>query len=135
MIYLMADANIEGQAGRLAKQMQRENWIELWNYLQLSVLTFADVGLNPADSDAVVWKRCQEREIYLLTSNRSGKDPDSLESTIRTENTPQCLPVFTITDAERISLDSNYCEKVIEAMLEYLLDADNIRGTGRLFLP
>jgi len=131
----MADANIQGQVDKLAKRMQLKDWIDFWNYLQLCFLTFADIGLEPADSDAVVWKRCQERQIFLLTSNRSGRDPDSLEATIRSQNTPQSLPVFTIADSDRISRDSSYCEEVVEALFEYLLNADNIRGTGRLYLP
>ena len=78
MIYLMADANIQGQVDRLAKRMQAEDWIDFWTYLQLSLLTFAEVDLIPADSDTVVWQRCQERRIFLLTSNRNAKHADSL---------------------------------------------------------
>jgi hypothetical protein len=134
-MYLMADANIPGQVDRLTKRMQAEDWSDFWTYLQLSLLTFADVDLIPADSDVVVWQRCQERRIFLWTSNRNAKEDDSLEATIRSQNTPQSLPVFTIGDADRISLDSSYCERVIEALFDYLLEAENIRGTGRLFLP
>jgi len=131
----MADANIQGQIDRLSKRMQAVDWREFWTFLQLSFLTFADVGLDPADSDAVVWQRCQERQVFLLTSNRNDKDPDSLEATIRIHNTPQCLPVFTIGDTDRISVDGSYCERVIETLFAYLLEAENIRGTGRLYLP
>jgi hypothetical protein len=34
--------------------------------------------------------------MILLTGNRNLKDPDSLEQTIREENTPFSLPVITI---------------------------------------
>ena len=82
-----------------------------------------------------MWHRCQERQLYLLTSNRNDKDPDSLEATIRSHNTPQSLPVFTIGDADRVLQEHDYCDRVIVGLLEHLLQLDNICGTGRLYLP
>lgn len=135
MICLLADANIQGHIDRLVKTMQEEPWTELWTSLQLCHLTFADVDLNVADSDALIWHRCQEREAFLLTNNRNDDDPDSLEAAIRNHNTVQSLPVFTIGDADRILRDFAYRQRVVEALYEYLLETDNIRGTGRLYLP
>jgi hypothetical protein len=135
VIALLADANIQGHINGLVKRMQAEPWIEIWTFLQMSCVAFADVGLDTADPDSVIWRRCQERQLYLLTNNRNDDGPDSLENTIRTCNTPESLPVFTIGDAERLLSDRDYCDRVIWALLEYLLEPDNFRGTGRLFLP
>jgi hypothetical protein len=135
VITLMADANIIRQVARLTGRMQGESWREFWDYLQLRVVEFADVGLDPADSDAIVWHKCQAQQILLLTNNRNDDGPDSLEATIRQFNTPRSLPVFTIGDADKILESSEYTERVVDRLFRYLLDYDNILGTGRLFLP
>ena len=135
MVTLLADANIQGHVDRLAERMQAEPWVGFWNYLHLSYVAFADVGLDLADSDVVVWKRCQEKGLCLVTNNRNDDGLDSLENTIRTYNTPQSLPVFTIGDADRTLLDRDYSDKVIWALVDYLLRLDNLLGTGRLFIP
>src|SRR5262249_18882340 len=98
-------------------------------------LHFADIGLVPESTDVVVWQTCQQQGIYLITDNRNQDDQDSLEATIRTQNRPTSLPVFTIGDAQRLRNSREYTSEVIETLLIYLLEEDNIRGTGRLFLP
>lgn len=60
---------------------------------------------------------------------------DFFEATIRAKNLPSSLPVFTISDFNRFRSDRDYVEAVIAKLLEYLVDADNILGTGRLYLP
>jgi hypothetical protein len=83
----------------------------------------------------VVWRRCQEQRLLLLTNNRNDDGPDSLEATIRTYNTPESLPVFTFGDADKISKSQEYAEEVIESLFDQLLRIDTLNGTGRLFLP
>lgn len=117
MIVLLADVNIEGHVRRLVARMQAEPWREFWEYLELSLMTFHDVGLAPTDPDSLVWQRCQERQLFLLTNNRNDDGPDSLEATIRTRNDPICLPVFTIGDADEILRSRDYAEEVVEAFL------------------
>jgi hypothetical protein len=132
---LLADANIQGHVDRLINRMKGDPWVEFWTHLQLSYATFANVGLDPSDSDIVVWNRCQEKQLCLVTNNRNSDGPDSLETTIRTCNTPQCLPVFTIGDADRTLSDRGYSDAVIWALIDYLLRLDGLLGTGRLYLP
>jgi len=55
--------------------------------------------------------------------------------TILSFNTPECLPVFTLGDAERILSSHDYADRVIDRLFRYLFEIDNIRGTGRLYLP
>jgi hypothetical protein len=135
VITLLADADIKGHVARLVARMQGESWREFWDYLDLRQVNFEDVGLEPAASDAVVWHKCQEQRIFLLTNNRNEDGPDSLEATIRALSTPQSLPVFTIGDADNILSSSEYAERVADRLFRYLLEVDNILGTGRLFLP
>jgi hypothetical protein len=135
VISLLADANIQGHVVRLVARMRAEPWLEFWDYLQLRCLQFQDVGLQLSDPDMVVWQRCQERELLLLTDNRNNKGPQSLEATIRSCNTPQSLPVFTIGDARSVLIDHDYADRVIDRLFRYMLEFESIRGTGRLFLP
>jgi hypothetical protein len=54
---------------------------------------------------------------------------------IRTRTLPTSLPVFTISDIHRYRSERDYVEAVVAKLLEYLMDADNLRGVGRLYLP
>ena len=57
MPILLADANINGHIKRLVhRDAELEPWVEFWTDLQMSCVFFADVGLDQADTDAVVWR-------------------------------------------------------------------------------
>jgi hypothetical protein len=43
--------------------------------------------------------------------------------------------VFTLPGPDRVYHSAVFLDRVVEKLLEYLLDADNIRGVGRLYLP
>jgi uncharacterized protein with von Willebrand factor type A (vWA) domain len=58
-----------------------------------------------------------------------------LEAVIQNENQPDSLPVKTIADATRILQDRLYAERVAERLLEYLMRIDEVRGTGRIYVP
>jgi hypothetical protein len=74
-------------------------------------------------------------EIVLITANRNSDGPDSLELTIRRENESTSLPVLTLSDSQRVESDREYAEVTAEALIDYLFRIDDVRGTGRLFLP
>ena len=78
---------------------------------------------------------CQRQGIVLITGNRNAEGPESLEITIRNENGPDCLPVLTIADRDRLMRDREYAESVLERLLETVIDLKVLRGAGRLFLP
>ena len=54
---------------------------------------------------------------------------------IRCYNTPDSLPVFTVSDPARFGADSAYDARLARDLIEYLIGIDRLRGTGRLFLP
>jgi hypothetical protein len=135
VIRLLADANVEGHVARLSSLMQSDYWRELWEYLEIRILTVRAVGLAPNDSDAAVWQLCQQQQMYLLTNNRNDDGPDSLAATIRARSRPASLPVFTFADADEILRDTAYAERVIESLFDHLLRIEALRGTGRLYLP
>lgn len=139
---ILADVNIQGYVDLLVALMQAEPWKVFWDHFQLRYVRFPDVGLAPESPDILVWQTCQQMELLLLTDNRNQDVPDSLESTIRAHNTATSWhntatswPVFTIADVRRLRHNRDYAEQVIESFLKYLLQADNLRGTGRLYLP
>jgi hypothetical protein len=101
----------------------------------LTEYDFERLGLARDVSDSLLWNLCQEREIVLVTANRNDDGPDSLEATVRAHNGPASLPVFTIADADRVLREQTYATRVAEKPLDYLFIIDQVRGTGRLYVP
>ena len=132
---LLADVNNAKQVRVLLMLLQEEPRAFFWDHLGLSVATFADLGLHPRSSDLEVWLMCQTEDLLLITANRNNDGPESLESTMRTKGTSQSLPVFTLADSNRVLNERSYAETVADQLLEYLYDMENLKGTGRLYLP
>jgi len=132
---ILADINAIGLVEVLVRHMQRDPWAELWNDLGLSLKRFEDVGLAPESSDSLIWLTCQAEQLVLITDNRNLDSAESLEATIRARNRSDCLPVFTIANLNKFRLNRSYAERVLESLYDYLLRIDEVRGTGRLFLP
>lgn len=132
---ILADANCEGQLALLLRLFGQSWRQEVWAYLRLARLAFADVGLLRDASDREVWLVCQRERIVLVTANRNDEGPESLEATIQQHNTPQSLPVFTLANDQRVLRDITYAEQVADRLLEALFDIDSYRGTGRIYLP
>ena len=132
---LVADANIQGQVEYLVQRMQADAWVDFWQALGLVFHRFEDVGLPTSSTDLEVWNVCQAEQLILITDNRNLDSENSLEATIRRNNTPGSLPVFTIADMNEFRTNSSYVERVVEVLYDYLLRIDDLRGTGRLYLP
>jgi hypothetical protein len=132
---ILADVNIVGQVAFLVQIMQSGAWADFWQALGLVLHEFADVGLAPDATDLEIWQRCQAEHLILLTNNRNDDGPDSLEAAIRQHNTADALPVFTIGNVTRLETSRAYAEEIVESLYEYLLRIDEVRGTGRLYLP
>jgi hypothetical protein len=132
---ILCDANIEGHAAHIWMRMQSAEWRELTTAFDVTFQTFREAGLDPAASDDAVWRSCQSTGLYLLTSNRNEENDSSLGATIRREGTPTSLPVFTLPMADRVYSSPAFLERVVDKLLTYILDAENIRGAGRLYVP
>ena len=135
MLTLLLDENIDGYADYLSRFIYSSAWNDISSLLGVRLVTFEDVGLARGTADEQIWEFCQQQRFYLVTDNRNKDNPDSLETMIRTRNLPTSLPVFTISDMRRLRAERGYVEFVIERLLEYLMDADNLFGVGRLYLP
>jgi hypothetical protein len=132
---ILIDANIEGQGARIWMRMQTAEWRDITAGLDVTFRTFREAGLDPSSPDNEVWHFCQAQGYYLLTSNRNEESEDSLEATLRREGTPASLPIFTLPLADRVYYSPVFLDRVVEKLFDYVLDADNIRGAGRLYLP
>jgi hypothetical protein len=132
---LLADVNIQGQVETLRLILESAEWSEIWRSLGLRVYTFADVGLARNSPDNKVWRLCQTNGLVLLTANRNKEGADSLEATIRAENTPASLPVITLADSEAVRHSGAYAARAAIRLLDFLLDIDRVGGTGRLYIP
>ncbi|QSJ15874.1 ACP S-malonyltransferase [Nostoc sp. UHCC 0702] len=130
MIFLI-DHNIEGQATRLWETIFAEGWLDLIN---VRFITFEEVALPIDSSDRVVWRFAQENKMIILTANRSMEGEDSLEKTIRDENTMNSLPVITIANVNKM-VERSYREQCSVRLIEILIDIENSMGIGRIFIP
>ena len=132
---ILADANIQGQVNHIVMLIRAGPWCEFWDGLSLQLATFEDIGLSFDAPDSEVWQRCQERGIVLLTDNRNADGPDSLEAVIAAKSTATSLPVVTIGNVKELNVSREYADAVIEGLLDVIMRLDELRGTGRLFLP
>jgi hypothetical protein len=132
---ILADANCEGHLALLLRLFQQHWRREVWEFLRLVQISFADLGLPPDTSDRDVWEVCQRAQVVLVTANRNEAGPESLEATIQHQNTRQSLPVFTLANDQRVLRDRQYAETVADRLIEVLFDIDSYRGTGRIYLP
>lgn len=60
--------------------------------------------------------------------------PDSLEQTIREENTATSLPVLTIGRTDRM-IEPAYRQVCAARLLEIVLYPEDYVGAGRVFIP
>jgi hypothetical protein len=135
VIGILPDANSIGQVQALVQRMQAEPWAEFWTELNLVLTRFEDVGLTSDSADSDIWHKCQAEQLVLLTDNRNHDSLDSLEAIIRKHNQPDSLPVFTIGDLDKFQNSREYAERVLIKLYDYLTRIDEVRGTGRLYLP
>lgn len=132
---ILADINIEGIMVHLGRIWLSPTWRALWSDLNISIESFESLGLSTDALDSEIWRICQEQTVVLIAANRNADGPDSLEMVIRNDNRAESLPVLTLADAERVLRDRTYAEKTAEVILDYLLRIDEVRGTGRIYVP
>jgi predicted nuclease of predicted toxin-antitoxin system len=127
----LIDYNLTGDAVLFLGTLSAEGWLDL---LPIRFLTFQDVGLPMDSSDRVVWQFAQTNQMILITANRNMKGGDSLEQTMREENTPNSLPILTIANPDRFD-ESSYRQRCVTRLIEILFDLENYMGVGRIFIP
>jgi hypothetical protein len=131
VITILVDHDIEGQALILWGTLATDGWLTL---SPMRLVTFAHIGLPVDSSDRLVWRTAQARGMVLLTHNRNMRGDDSLEQTIRENNTPTSLPIVTIGRIDRVR-ERAYRERCAVRLVEIGLEIENYLGVGRIFIP
>ncbi len=127
----LIDYNLTGDAVLFWGTLSSEGWLDL---LPIRFFTFREVELPMDSSDRVVWDFAQTNQMILITANRNMKGDDSLEQTMREENTPTSLPILTIGNPDRFD-ESGYRQRCATRLIEILLNLENYTGVGRIFIP
>ena len=109
-IIFLIDHNLKAHALVLFGAIASQGWLDI---LPIQFVNFAEVDLAVDSNDRVVWRLAQEKQMILLTANRSMKGKDSLEQVMREESTSNSLPVFTIANADRLLNDRPLAEPKI----------------------
>jgi predicted nuclease of predicted toxin-antitoxin system len=127
----LIDYNMRGQATLLWGTLAAEGWLEL---VPIRFVGFEEVSLSEDSNDRLVWQVAQTNQMLILTANRNMKGIDSLEQVIREGNIATSLPVVTIGNKERLD-EQSYREQCASRLVEILLDLENHKGVGRLYIP
>ena len=127
----LIDYNLTGDAVLFWGTLAAEGWLEL---LPIRFFTFQDANLPMDSSDYDVWHFAQSNQMILITANRNMKGENSLEQTIREDNTPTSLPILTIANPDRFD-ESSYRQRCATRVIEILFDLENYLGVGRIYIP
>ena len=131
MIFLI-DHNLKGHARILLGSIASQGWLQS---VPIRFVMFDEIDLSIDSNDRAVWRQAQDRQMILLTANRSMKDKDSLEQVMREESSQTSLPVLTIGNADRVLNDASYREHCADRIVEIAIYLDNYRGARRIFIP
>jgi hypothetical protein len=130
-VIVLLDHNLADAAVLLRRALVDSGWLEL---VEVEIVTFPEISLPFDSDDRTVWRLAQARGMVLLTANRNMSGSNSLERTLREENTPASLPVLTVGNRGRI-IERHYREACCIRLVEIALDLDAFRGVGRLYIP
>jgi hypothetical protein len=135
VLTILVDECIDGYADDLVRLANDPFWQEFRDTLGLQFVRFRHIGLPNGSEDRVVWQVCRTLRYLLITNNRNCDGPDSLGVLIQTEAGDDAPLVFTIGNMERFDSDPSYARNVIEKLYSYLIDLEDCRDSGRLYLP
>src|SRR5437870_5533180 len=130
-VIILLDHDLEGQVAFLKSALRETGW-DRDVHIQFKHLRDFDLPDDCADRE--IWRRVQAERILLITNNRNREDETSLQATVDRENTPDSLPILTISDQTRLR-QPVYRQQVVERLVAIILDVDKYLGTGRLYLP
>ncbi len=131
MISIMLDNDIAGYRDLFDGTLHSAGWHE---YRLIEFISMDEAGIAVDARDSEIWRFCQQQGFLLLTANRNLDDDSSLEQTLRQENTPDSLPVITVSAPQRI-VEPEYRARCIHALIGIVLDLENCLGAARLYIP
>jgi hypothetical protein len=128
---LLLDNDLKGHGLFLEVAWRETGWNQL---LPLEFKMLRDFGLPDNYPDQDLWRFAQEQRMLLITHNRNREDETSLQATIERENTPESLPVLTVTNKELL-VTGEYRQRVAHALAAILIYPESYYGAGRIFVP
>ena len=128
---ILLDHDIEGHAKYLQAGLRETGWDR---DLTIEFVRLHDLALPEDASDQDIWRFAQHHRLLLLTSNRNQENETSLQATIDRENTPEALPVLTLSQTNRLLL-SDYRQQATHKLVEIILYLENYLGVGRIYIP
>ncbi len=130
-VTILLDQNIAGYADFFVAGLRETGWDQL---VHCTFTRLRDFALPDDYPDDELWRFVQARGIWLVTHNRNSTGADSLQATIRRENTLDSLPVITIPNKDKLP-DAAYRRRVVDGLVDIIISPEKYRGTGRVFLP
>lgn len=130
-ITILLDHDLEGYDVFLIAGLAETGWDQL---LKITFKRLRDFHLPDDYPDQEIWRFAQARQMLILTNNRNGDSETSLQVTIRRENTPEALPVVTVSNKNALALP-DYRQRVATGLAAILLYPEESRGTGRIYVP
>lgn len=130
-VTILLDHDLAGFASYFATGLQEIGWDQT---LTCRFKRLGDYELPDNYPDQAIWRFAQRHRLWLVTNNRNGEDETSLQVTIEHENTPDALPVITISNKEKLR-QTVYRQRVLSGLVEVVISPEQYCGTGRVFLP
>ncbi len=130
-ITILIDYDLQGFDIFLEAGLRETGWDQL---IRCEFKRLRDFGLPQDFSDQEIWRFVQEHQLLLITNNRNQEDETSLQATILRENTLTAWPIITVSDKDAL-LQTDYRQRVVQRLVEIIVDLDNYLGAGRLFVP
>ena len=128
---ILLDHDIEGHAKYLQAGLRETGWDR---DITVAFVRLRDLGLPDDSSDQDIWRFAQQHRLLLITSNRNQENETSLQATIERENTPEALPVLTLSQANRLLLP-DYRQQAVHKLVEIIIYLENYLGVGRIYIP
>ena len=128
---ILLDHDIEGHAKYLQVGLRETGWDR---DITVAFVCLRDLGLPDDSSDQDIWRFAQQHRLLLITSNRNQENETSLQATIERENSPEALPVLTLSQANRLLLP-DYRQQAVHKLVEIIIYLENYLGIGRIYIP
>jgi hypothetical protein len=130
-IKILLDHDIEGYDIYIETGLRETGWDKVFT---IEFNRLSDFSLPDNSSDQDIWRFTQQGRLLLITSNRNNEAETSLQATIERENTPDSLPVITVSDRESLVL-VDYRQRVANRLAEIIADLEAYLGVGRIWVP
>jgi hypothetical protein len=134
---LLADVNIQGYLPYLHRRLEDLGLLDLLTEINLTLVTFPDLGLDRHLDDRSLWNYCQQNNWGLFTDNRNHEDENSLQATMDDSWHVGHFPVLTLANRRRFANSEAYANKVAEDVASLLVAIFNegVRDQPRIYLP